>query len=223
MTTEGSSPKSQSKLPVVSSQEVVRKLRFDYTYASREATDRMLDSLTELLDHFKASRVNMVRFLQDAADLIHKQLRIKEVSVGVRSPIDGVYRYLVMSGMREFVWAEHKSITYTKEDFGDFTRWGGFTISESTRVFLAEEKPYLESEKGTFDVQMSQRMRRKSPDAYIEGDYMDIYIHGRNKEIVGWVETGGTWDGKIPDAQAIKWLEFIASVIAVPLMDWDGK
>lgn len=215
--------KTSPKQPVVTSQEVVRKLRFDYTYASREATDRMLDSLTELIEHFKAPRVNITAFLQDAAKLIHKQLRIKEVSIGVRSPVDGLYRYHVMSGMREFVWSEHKSISYTKEDFGDFTKWGGFTISEYTRLFLFEEKPYLESEKGTFDAQMGLRMRRKTPDAYVEGDYLDVYIQGRNREVVGWIETGGTWDGKLPDAQGIKWMEFVGSVLAIALMDWDGK
>ena len=214
---------SVPKQTTVSSQEVVRKLRFDYTYASKESTDRLLDSLSDLLDHFKAPRKNVTAFLQDAAQLIHKHLRIKEVSIGVRSPFDGMYRYHVMAGMREFVWQGHKELAYTKEDFGDFTKWGGYTISEFTRLFLFEEKPYLESEKSTFDAQMGQRMRRKSPDAYIEGDYLDVYIHGRNKEIVGWIETGGTWDGKLPDAQAIRWLEFMASILAVGLMDWDGR
>src|SRR4030042_1609048 len=92
----------------------------------------------------------------------------------VRSRSDGMYRYLVMAGMREFVWSEHKSLSYTKEDFGDFTKWGGFTISELTRLFLFEGKPYLESEKGTFDAQMGLRMKRKTPDAYIEGDSLDV-------------------------------------------------
>src|SRR4030042_350834 len=183
----------------------------------------MLDGLSELLDHFRKPRVNVTAFLQDAAKLMHKHLRIKEVSIGVRSPSDGMYRYLVMAGVRRFVWSEHKSLSYTKEDFGDFTKWGGFTISEMTRLFLFEEKPYLESEKGTFDAQMGQRMRRKAPDAYVEGDYMDITIYGRNKEIVGWIETGGTWEVKLPDAQTIKWIEFIASILSIPLMDWDGR
>lgn len=200
----------------------MRKLRFEYTYASKESTDRMLDSLTELLNHFKEPRLKVVALLQDAAKLIHKQLRIKEVSIGVRTPSDGMYRYLVMAGMREFVWSEHKALAYTKEDFGDFTKWGGFTISESTRLFLFEEKPYLDTEKGTFDAQMGMRMKRKTPDAYVEGDYIDVYIHGRNREVVGWIETGGTWDVKLPDAQAIKWMEFIASILAVALMDWEG-
>src|SRR4030043_489334 len=219
MSLEINATKSASRPQVISPQDVVRKLRFDYTYASKESTDRMLDGLSELLDHFRKPRVHVTAFLLDAAKLIHKHLRIKEVSIGVRSPSDGMYRYLVMAGMREFVWSEHKSLSYTKEDFGDFTKWGGFTISELTRLFLFEEKPYLESEKGTFDAQMGLRMKRKTPDAYIEGDYLDVYIQGRNKEFVGWIETGGTWDGKLPDAQAIKWMEFLSSILAVALMD----
>ena len=66
-------------------------------------------------------------------------------------------------------------------------------------------------------------MKRKTTDAYVEGDYLDIYIKGKKGEIVAWIETGGTWDGKLPDAQAIKWMEFVGSLIAVPLMGWDGK
>ena len=223
MLTQNTSGKAPPKQVIVSSQDVVRKLRFDYTYASREATDRMLDSLTELLEHFQIPRINVTSILQDAARHIHKHLRIKEVSIGVRNPHDGLYRYHVMAGMRDFVWSEHKSLSYTKEDFGDFTKWGGFAISETTRLFLFEEKPYLESEKGTFDAQMSVRMRRKAADAYIEGDYLDVYILGANKEMLGWIETGGMWDGRLPDAQAIKWMEFMASILAIALKDWDGK
>ena len=223
MSPENSFAKPPTKLPVIGPQDVVRKLRFDYTYASKTASDRMVDALTELLDHFRNERVNVMGFLQDTSKLIHKQLRIQEVSIGIRSPLDGLYKYAVMSGMREFVWAEHKTLTYTKEDFGDFTKWGGFTVSEMTRVFLYEEKPYLESEKGTFDSQMSQKMKRKAPDAYVEGDYMDVYVRDKKKEVIAWIETGGTWDGKLPDAQAIKWLEFVGSLLAIPLTEWDGR
>jgi hypothetical protein len=58
---------------------------------------------------------------------------------------------------------------------------------------------------------------RKSLDDTIEGDYIDVLILGKGEELLGWIEISGMQNGKFPDAQTLKCIELLATVIGVAL------
>ncbi len=157
------------------------------------------------------------QLLQEVADLIYRQFRIREVSIGLRDPSDGLYRYQVLHTVREGVKMAHLDLAYKYEDFFDESRWRGTAISNLSKLMLAEDMPYLDGEMGTFNKELMQKSRRKSDDESIEGDYIDILIRGTNDELLGWMEISGTWDMKIPSARTIRSLEVIACALGLIL------
>ena len=96
-------------------------------------------------------------------------------------------------------------------------------ISKYTSLFLAEDNPYGEGEDATFSRPMMLESRRLSVDDSIEGDYFDVWIFGRNKEVVGWLEFSGTTAGKLPDTVALKGMELLSSVMSVALLISESK
>ena len=62
------------------------------------------------------------------------------------------------------------------------------------------------------------RSKRKTSEDSIEGDYLDVLVYGPKDEILGWIEVSGTWDGKLPDAQTIRSLEVVSSVLSLAIV-----
>lgn len=197
--------------------EVSRKLKQDYAHGARDPSIRQLDSLHALIKFLMKADPNLSEMLEQTARLIYTQFNIKEVSVALRSASDGLYRYVAEHGMRTDIWAAHNKITYTYDDLIDTKKYKGVTISHHTKLYLAEDNPYAPDEGGTYNQHMMKQAKRKSETDSIEGDYLDIFIYGPQDEPYGWIEISGTWDGRVPDAKAIRCLEMIASVLGIAI------
>lgn len=167
-----------------------------------------------LIASMSKPQLHLHEFLQEVARTIYHHLHIREVTIGVRSAGDGLFRYEAMYGLRHEAWSAHKPLAYTEEDFFNPNKWKGTVISRQTRLLLAEDNPYEDKEEQTYDMQLSAKSKRRTPEHSIEGDYLDVLCYGPDDELMGWIETSGTWDGKIPDARTVRYLELIASVVA---------
>lgn len=192
---------------------MAKKLKFDYLYGSKDNVDKVLSSLEPLFAAHRRPKVKVHELLEEAANFIYRQLRIREVSIGLRSPKDGLYRYEVMAGMRAGIWQAHEDLAYTKEDFFRNDKRNGTMISKYTKLLLAEDNPYEEGEEDTVDLQEMIASKRHNLDDSIEGDYMDIMMIGPSDELIGWIEISGTWTSKIPDPQTIRFIELMACTL----------
>jgi hypothetical protein len=197
--------------------EVAKKLKTEYAHGSKDPSIRALDSVNSLIKYLIQNDPNLDEMLEQAAKLIFTQFNIREVSIGLRTAPDNLFRYVKMHGMRAEVWAAHKSLTYTYEQLLDPKKYKHTVISQHTRLFLAEDNPYAEDESFTYSEHLMSMSKRRAADDSIEGDYMDVYIYGPGDEILGWIETGGTWDNKIPDARTVRTLELLASVLGIAI------
>ncbi len=193
--------------------DVAKKLKFDYMYGSKDTVDKTLLSLEPLFSAYRRPKTRVHDLLEEAARIIYKQLRIREVSIGIRDPKDGLFKYEIMAGMRAGVWQAHEELVYTEEDFFRNDKWRGTMISKYTKLMLAEDNPYAEGEERTFDRQEMMADKRHNLDDSIEGDYMDIMILGLNEDLLGWIEISGTWTSKVPDTQTIRLIELIACTL----------
>jgi len=202
---------------IIDPELIKKRMGLSYQYDSANPANERLDCVHSLIEALADSQLSMSEFLQSAADVIRDRFWVKEVTMGLRSRSDGLYRYEVMSGLSDASWEAHRQLAYTLEQFEDPERYVFAQISNRTRLFLAEDNPYDKDEEGTFNRELMLKSSRKSLDETIEGDYIDVRILGKGGVLLGWIEISGTTDGKFPDVHSIKCLELLASVLGIAL------
>ena len=188
-----------------------------YQYACSNPANERMDIVHGLIVKLADPSIDMHGFLQEVAETMHNKLGIKEVTIGLRSPSDGMYRYEVMAGLTDTEWGAHKTLSYKLEDFYSQDVYKSMQISRYTRLLLAEDNPYASGEESTYERDVMLQSKRKSLDDTIEGDYFDILILGRGDDLLGWIEFSGMANGRFPDTETIKCLELLASVMGVAL------
>lgn len=201
----------------VNTEIIKKRLWLAYQYACNNPANDRTDAIQALVTKLADPEADMHAFLQDAADTINSDLGVKEVTIGLKSPSDGLYRYEVMSGLTDAEWDAHKILSYKQEDFYSQEVYKHMQISRFTRLLLADDNPYANGEEATYERELMLQSKRKSLDDTIEGDYLDICIFGKGDDLLGWIEISGMKNGRFPDAETIKCLELLASVIGVAL------
>jgi hypothetical protein len=196
--------------------EVERKLRTEYLYGQKDPTRKILDKFQSVVSRFREGGLELNVLLQDVADTVNRQFWLKEVTIGLKDA-DGKYRYKVMCGLRPDAWEAHKQLAYTLEEFTDPRYYKGRALSKYTKLFLAEDKPFVDGEEETFTRPILLKAIRATAEDCIEGDYLDTHIFGDRGELVGWIEISGTKDGKFPDPVAIRWIELFALFIGTAM------
>lgn len=201
----------------VDPEDVKRKLRFDYMKARNEANFKSLDMLTSLLAHFEKPRISLREMAQEATQVIHKQYRLRWVSIGLKSETDGKYRYEVQTGMRDEAWKGQSSAVYDYEDFDMTSKHIGAEISNLTRVYLEEDNPLAKEDEVLANRPGLLKLRRRVVEDVLEADFIDTLIIGLDRDLLGWIEYPGTITGRFPDSLAIRHIEVVASIIAAAI------
>lgn len=196
---------------------IKRRLWLDYQRANSDPANDRLECVQDLMDELVNPEITLRDFLQTAANMIGSKLCINEVTIGLRTPEDGLYRYYVMFGLEPSEWEAHKKISYWRDQFDSQGVYKFKELSKQTRLFLAEDNPYGEGEDETYSKELMLKTKRNSLEDAIEGDYIDTLVLGRNDDLLGWIEYAGMTNGKFPDGQTILSLELVASMIAVAI------
>ncbi len=209
-----SDPKSPPAKPSkFNHNDVAKKLKFDYMYGAKGNLDKALAGLDSVFEAYRKPKVKVHELLEVAANVVYKQFKLKEVSIGLKSRKDGMYRYEVMAGMSSGIWQAHEDLAYSQDDFFRNDTYKGTNISKYSKLMLAEDSPYQAGEEDTYNRQEMLTAKRHALDDYVEGDYLDVLIYGINDEFIGWIEVSGTWTSKIPDTQTIRCMEFLACAL----------
>ena len=202
----------------VSTEAVKRKLKFDYMKVRNEPLSRDLEVIPKLLTHFHKPQLVIRDLIQDTANQIQSQFRLRWAMIGLLSNSDGLYRYEVHSGMRPQAWHKQRSKEYKYEDFElSAKNYKAAEVSRLTRVYLEEENILQGA-----DTQVANRpallaAKRRTEDETLEADFIDTLILGPSDALLGWIEYGGTLTGKFPGATVIRHIEAISSVIAAAI------
>ena len=158
--------------------------------------------------------------LREAARFIYHAFGFKEVTVPLRSPVDGKFRYEVFLGMTKDVEQSYRALAYDRDVVFDDDTYPGTKLSKFTELMLAELEPYDEGEEKTYNRPMMLSEQRKSIETMLEGDYYAVYLMGPGDDIFGWLELSSTKDGKFPPMTIIRQLELFASILSVMLSHW---
>ncbi len=195
----------------------------EYTQWSTDSTQKIMESMQELLAAARSDRLDISHLLDKAITIVHQQFRLRWVAIGTRGEKDGLYRYNAFAGLREDAVKARQRETFKREDFDGIGKYRGRSISHQTMLFLEEDKPYTDGAETTFNRPALMNSLRRSSEDCLEADYLDIHIFGGKDDLLGWIEVSGTLTGKLPDVSAIRWMELIASILGVALIRRQGK
>lgn len=208
---------TRMSLQVVDVESVKRRLRFDYLGARSDPTSRVLDGYVSLLAHFQKQPLIVRDLIQDSANWIHRQFRLRWCMIGLRGP-DGLYRYEVEAGMRPDAWSSQKARVYKYTDFAPAAQnYTAGEISKLSRVYLEEENQLQNADEAVVNRPALLRARRKADDETLEADFIDTLIIGPRNELLGWIEYSGTLTGKFPDPMTIRYIEGISAIISAAI------
>lgn len=201
----------------VDPETVKRKLRFDYLKMKNEPSQKTLDGFSSLLMHFHKPRLVIHDLIQEAANFMQRQFRLRWALIGLRGA-DGLYRYEVMSGLREEAWARQKKKVYAATDFTSTSdKYNYGEITKLTRVYLEEQNPLYKEDEQTVNRPALLRSRRESDETCLEADFVDTLILGGRDELLGWMDYSGTIIGTFPDPRTIRDIEVISAVIGAAI------
>jgi hypothetical protein len=207
----------QSDDVLVSYRTVPGKMKLEYMHSVIDPNLKCLDGLQKLLAIVHKPKKSIDELLQEAAELISRQLGIENVAIGLRDPKDGLYRYRALVGFREDALDGHKQIAYTRSQFYDDKQFVGSDISKFSRLYLTEDNVLTEEELKAFNRPGLLTATRSTDSDSLEGDYIDVKILGVNDDLLGWIEISGTRTMKLPDATTLRWVEAIGSIIAAAI------
>ncbi len=205
-------------MDAVDVEAVKRKLRFDYMKAKTEPPSKTLELFTHLLSYCSRPQIVVHDLIQDTANRIQKHFRFRWVMIGLRSQIDGLYRYEVETGMRPEAWARQRTKSYKLEDFDpNSVGYRAAEISKITRVYLEEENPLFNEDEQVVNRPVLLRAKRKSEENTLEADFIDTLIFGPAEDLLGWIEYSGTIAGEFPDPMTIRNIEVMAAILGVAM------
>jgi hypothetical protein len=217
-------PSGAQKDKTVNHKDVARKWRFDYAVTARDETIKGLDAVCGILSELEESAHTVQSFLDFCANQIARQFGIREVSIGLKSKADSLFRYRSIVGSNEVAEKALRSIAYNENDFRLNGSYRGTSLSKYSTLFLAEDNPYTNGEEVTYSHPVLLRSERRTATECIEGDYIDVYIFGQKGDLIGWIELSGTRAGNLPDVRTIRWIEAVSRIISFALsrVDFPG-
>jgi len=200
---------------VVNPKEVALRMRLDYSRGVKDHTAKALEAVCDLCWKLEQPHLIADSFVRDVAELISKLFGIESVAIGVRDPVDRLYRYKAVVGLEKEVAEGFSILTYTREQLLDSNTYPSYEISSHTRLFLSEEHPYAKGEEFTYRRPGLIGMKRRTLTDSLEADYLDIFFHEPDGDILGFIEISGTRVRKLPDSAAIRWIELIGALLGV--------
>ena len=88
-----------------------------YSSIRRDDSEKALEAVQKLLTSAGSTNSTLEPILKEAARTIYRLFDFKEVLIGIRDPMDNMYRYVTAIGFRKETEMKLKRIRYTKEEF----------------------------------------------------------------------------------------------------------
>lgn len=207
--------KRSDAVPAISARDVVMRMKLDYSRGVKDQTTKGVEAICRLCWKFERPNLSSEAFMKEIVDTILKLFAIESVGIGLRDPVDKLYRYRVIGGLDKEIEDGYLRLRYTKEELLEPSTYPSYEISKHTRLFLAEDHPYAEAESFTYRRPGLLGMKRRSVTDSLEADYIDVLFLDSNDEVLGFVEISGTRMRTLPDATTIKWIEAFASILGI--------
>jgi hypothetical protein len=182
-----------------------------YYPVPKDQQEKIIDSLLSLLELAGERRQPLRDILEQACRTMFRLFGFREISIGLKSREDFLYRYEVLFGYRRDVIDNMRKMKYTFEDMVSQEKFPHIKMGKLSELNPVEGLP--EWERGLFSRPSQLEVKREIQTEFLEGDYIDVWIHGNNGDLVGWIELSNPLDGKLPERATVRWIELIASIL----------
>jgi hypothetical protein len=202
----------RAAIQLLGTERIAERLRTEYTNAYKDKSHTMAEGIQAIVSHFHRPNINVFDMVQDAGDVIYRQLNMATVGIGLMDP-DGFFRYKILIGFKSDAEGARRKIAYRREEFFGSGDYKGYPMSRYTWLYLAEDKPWSKEDEKGYNRPTLLGMKRMSLTDSVEGDYIDTHIYGVGDDLLGWIEVEGTKTGTIPNAFALRQIELIGMII----------
>lgn len=192
-----------------------------YSQVNRTPLEDSFDEIRKFVDKCMKQQMHQQGILDEAVRLLIRMTEFKEVAIAARDT-DGDYRYMAMSGFKKEAEAARRAIVYTPADLRDSSAFPALRVGRVSQYHISEKNPFKPGEEATFNEPHLLGKPRSAPDDMIEGDYIDAYMTGADKEFIAWIELQRTESGKLPSRETIVWLELFSSCLSIMLQNLPG-
>jgi len=190
-------------------------LRAKYSPIPKDDTEKVIDGIASTMALANDRNQTLRSVLDGVARMIYRLFEFKEIAIGLKSEKDGLFRYEILLGFKRESELAHRRIAYDEKDMMDTTEYPGVKLGKYSEYCTSEALEYERDDMETFNRPIIVTQVRKSHEEFLEGDYIDFYIYGYDKELIGWIEVGRTGDGKLPARSTVWYIELIASILAI--------
>lgn len=191
-------------------------LRKRYAQIPKEDNEKIIDGIQTFMTHISLRRSSRA-LLQEAAKTLHRIFPFQEIAIGIKSPEDGLYRYEAFIGYTHEAEETFRKLVYTLDEFFDQGEFPSIRISKLIDFAVAENEPAQEKEQECWNRPSLLKVPRKTPDEFLEGDYIDVLLYGEGNEMIGWLELSAPRDGRMPSGSVLKGIELFSSVLALAM------
>jgi hypothetical protein len=181
-----------------------------YTPIPRDDQEKLIDALLSLTELARDKRHDVRSFLEKVAKTIFRQFAFDEISIGIYDRKENKYRMEVVFGYPPEIAAEYLKLRYDQEDMVSQDRFPFIRIGKLAELDPVEGLP--ESERKFMNRPYAGSLARGAVEDFHEGDYIDVWIYGPHKNIIGWIELSRPRNGRLPPRKTIRWVEVIASM-----------
>lgn len=202
--------------------EISKLIRERYSALKQEEKDPIVDGIGQFLKMAMSPKTPMTSILTEAAKLIHRNFEFQYISIAIKDPADEMFRYVVAFGLTPSAETAYKEIRYSHADLFDESVFPSTKISPYTHFYMSEDAPYKPGEEQSYGRPSQLGAARKNPDDMLEGDYIDVFMQGYLRDVIGYFELAGTRSEKLPTKTTIRWMELIASLLSAIAMHRGG-
>jgi hypothetical protein len=208
--------------PIAVAARIEALLKSRYRQIPRDDNEKFLDAVLRFWLQILDGKMSRKSILQEAAGVIHRSLMFQEIAIAARDPKDDLFRYQVIMGFTKEVVDLMLTQVFSEAEVRAFDRLPGIKVSKLIE-FTISEAPQKAGEEAQFNRPMLAAVPRKTDDEFTFGDYMVIYILGRDDELLGYIEVSGPRDGKLPTGNRMKALETLAITVGIALQCQKGN
>jgi hypothetical protein len=176
-----------------------------------DESERLLDAVLKFLNALENRRLTRADLLRQAAELMRRGFGFEEVSVLTKSS-DNLFRYEIVLGYEKEPERELKLLSYTEDEIRNPDTATGVKISKHIDLTIAEAEQKEGQTIGYAHPQLIS-VPRKNSDDFTYGDYIDVYVCGKDDKFLAVFELSNPRDGKLPSGGKLKWLGLFATVM----------
>jgi len=194
-------------------------IRSNLRQLPKDDNEKILTNLWKFIGSAIVNDWSQKVICDEATKLINRSLPFAEISLALRVPGTSNFKFEALVGFRADVERELRNRIYTEAEALGHDREPSIRIDNFLDFEMAEGKCNIdqEYEQRLFNRPTKITEQRKSTDEMKEGDYLALFFRGIRGELLGFVEMEAPRDRKLPQGNALKWLEVFGMIIGILL------